>query len=242
VVDYIGIATELKQALLEYTNSKGKGKPTIRAEDALDIFIEKMSIQTLLGEVQSIIEPLAAKNGNRFVVDYPPEIGSIDSDVTKLKQSLLNLLSNASKFTNNGTVGLAVSRAGAGADERMVFRVTDSGIGMTAEQMGRLFQAFAQADSSTTRKFGGTGLGLAITRHFARILGGDVSVTSEPGVGSTFTLVVPVHDSSLSPPSEEEEEAVEPKRTISGDTAGALTVLVVDDDHDAHRQPDPHLS
>jgi signal transduction histidine kinase/CheY-like chemotaxis protein len=206
----------------------------------MTVFIEKASIPALVGEVQSIIEPLAAKNGNRFVVDYPPDIGSIDSDVTKLKQRLLNLLSNASKFTNNGTVGLAVSRAGAdgdaqggaGADEQMIFRVTDSGVGMTPEQMDRLFQAFAQADSSTTRKFGGTGLGLAITRHFARMLGGDVSVTSEPGVGSTFTLVVPVHDRSLPPPPE--EEAVEPKRMISGDAAGALTVLVIDDDEAVH--------
>jgi len=213
----------------------------------MSVFIEQVSIPALVGEVQSIIEPLAAKNGNRFVVDCPPDIGSIDSDVTKLKQSLLNLLSNASKFTNNGTVQLAVSRAGSDADARagsdadsqggasadaqISFHVTDTGIGMTAEQMDRLFQAFAQADSSTTRRFGGTGLGLAITRHFARMLGGDVSVTSEPGIGSTFTLVVPVHDRSSPPPA---EAAGEPKRTISGDAAGALTVLVVDDDEAVH--------
>ncbi len=197
----------------------------------MTVFIEKVNIPTLIGEVQSIIEPLAAKNGNRFIVDCPAEIGSIDCDVTKVKQSLLNLLSNASKFTSNGTVGLAVSRAGAGADERMVFCVTDSGIGMTPEQMDRLFQAFAQADSSTTRKFGGTGLGLAITRHFARMLGGDVSVASEPGVGSTFTLVLPVHDHSALPAA---EDAAEPKRTVSGDAESAHTVLVVDDDEAVH--------
>jgi len=205
----------------------------------MSVFIEQVSIPALVGEVQSIIEPLAAKNGNRFVVDCPPDIGSIDSDVTKLKQSLLNLLSNASKFTTNGTVELAVSRtgtdadaqSGAGADAQISFRVTDSGIGMTREQMDRLFQAFAQADSSTTRKFGGTGLGLAITRHFARLLGGDVSVTSEPGVGSTFTLVVPVHDRSTPPP---EQDATEPKRATSGDAASAHTVLVVDDDEAVH--------
>jgi CheY-like chemotaxis protein len=217
------------------------------------VFIEQVNVPALLSEVQSIIEPLAAKNGNRFIIDCPPEVGSIDSDVTKLKQSLLNLLSNASKFTTNGTVELAVSRAGAdpdsgagadrhrgasadphhgaSADPQISFRVTDSGIGMTREQLDRLFQAFAQADSSTTRKFGGTGLGLAITRHFARLLGGDVSVTSELGVGSTFTLVIPVHDRSNPPP---EQDATEPRRAVSGDVAGTHTVLVVDDDEAVH--------
>jgi CheY-like chemotaxis protein len=213
----------------------------------MTVFIEKVNIPTLIGEVQSIIEPLAAKNGNRFIVDCPAEIGSIDCDVTKVKQSLLNLLSNASKFTSNGTVELAVRRtggdgdarggaggdswSGASADAQISFRVTDSGIGMTREQMDRLFQAFAQADSSTTRKFGGTGLGLAITRHFARMLGGDVNVASEPGVGSTFTLVLPVHDHSALPAA---EDAAEPKRAISGDAESAHTVLVVDDDEAVH--------
>ena len=205
----------------------------------MTVFIEQVNVAALLTEVQSIIEPLAAKNGNRFIIDCPPEIGSIDCDVTKLKQSLLNLLSNASKFTTNGTVELAVSRAGTDADPHhgatpdphISFRVTDSGIGMTPEQMDRLFQAFAQADSSTTRKFGGTGLGLAITRHFARMLGGDVSVTSQPDVGSTFTLVIPVHDRS-NPPAE--QDTTEPKREVSGDVAGTHTVLVVDDDEALH--------
>jgi len=205
----------------------------------MTVFIEQVNVAALLTEVQSIIEPLAAKNGNRFIIDCPPEIGSIDCDVTKLKQSLLNLLSNASKFTTNGIVELAVSRAGtdsdphhgATADPQISFRVTDSGIGMTPEQIDRLFQAFAQADSSTTRKFGGTGLGLAITRHFARMLGGDVSVTSQPDVGSTFTLVIPVHDRS-NPPAE--QDATEPKREVSGDVAGTHTVLVVDDDEAVH--------
>jgi signal transduction histidine kinase/DNA-binding response OmpR family regulator len=203
----------------------------------MTVFTERMSVPALLSEVQSIIQPLAEKNGNRLLVNCPAEIGSIECDMTKLKQSLLNLLSNASKFTNNGTVELTVFRPAAraderpGADERIAFRVTDTGIGMTQEQMDRLFQAFAQADSSTTRKFGGTGLGLAITRHFVRMLGGDVTVTSEPGDGSAFTLVVPVHDRSLRPPL---DQSLEPKRTISGDAAGTLTVLVVDDDEAVH--------
>src|SRR5215469_7919648 len=153
----------------------------------MTVFIEEAKVSSVVIEVRGIIEPLAAKNGNRLIVDCPAEFGTIETDVTKLKQSLLNLLSNASKFTKNGTVELAVARDG----DRVVLRVSDTGIGMTADQMARLFQAFAQADASTTRKFGGTGLGLAITRHFARMLRGDVTVASEPGKGSVFTLVLP---------------------------------------------------
>ena len=193
----------------------------------MTVFVEETKVSSVVAEVRSIIEPLAAKNGNRLVVDCPDAIGAFETDITKLKQSLLNLLSNASKFTKNGTVTLAVTRDG---DDRVVFRVTDTGIGMTEEQLGRLFQAFAQADSSTTRKFGGTGLGLAITRHFARMLGGDVTVTSRPGEGSTFTLILPARQG--------EEASAQPatttKRAVSGDVAGERTVLVIDDDEAVH--------
>src|SRR5581483_11120912 len=114
-------------------------------------------------------------------------VASIRSDRTKLKQCLLNVLSNASKFTHSGKLALTVDRF-----ERFMIRVTisDTGIGMTEEQLGRLFQAFSQADASTTKKFGGTGLGLAITRHFCRMLGGDITASSAPGKGSTFTIIV----------------------------------------------------
>ena len=199
----------------------------------MTVFIEETNIASVLTEVRGIIEPLAAKNGNRLAIDCPAEFGTIETDVTKLKQSLLNLLSNASKFTKNGTVTLAVTRNG----DRVVFRVTDTGIGMSEEQMGRLFQAFAQADSSTTRKFGGTGLGLVITRHFARMLGGDVSVTSRPGQGSAFSLVLPVRqaDATSQPDAAPRlQSATAPRRAVSGDAAGEHTVLVIDDDEAVH--------
>jgi signal transduction histidine kinase/CheY-like chemotaxis protein len=195
----------------------------------MTVFMEETNVATLLNEVRGIIEPLAAKNANRLVIDCPESIRNIETDVTKLKQSLLNLLSNASKFTKDGTVTLTVTRMRAGADERISFAVADTGIGMNEEQMGRLFQAFAQADSSTTRKFGGTGLGLAITQHFARMLGGDVNVASEPGKGSVFTLLLPVR-----PGKALSSAAHDTKRQISGNMAGKRTVLVVDDDEAVH--------
>jgi signal transduction histidine kinase len=112
-------------------------------------------------------------------------------DVTRVRQCLFNLLSNASKFTQQGKITLAVSRDQKDGRDWVHFKVSDTGIGMTPEQMGKLFQAFSQADASTTRKYGGTGLGLAISRKFCQMMGGDVTVHSEPNQGSTFTLHVP---------------------------------------------------
>ena len=155
----------------------------------MEAFIEPVDVVALTHEVRLMVEPLAARKANALVVDCPAELGTISSDVTKLKQSLLNLLSNACKFTERGTVSLTVRRQ----DPALIsFAVADTGIGMTEAQLGRLFQAFVQADSSTTRQFGGTGLGLAITRSFAQVLGGDVSVTSRPGEGAVFRLLLPV--------------------------------------------------
>jgi CheY-like chemotaxis protein len=145
------------------------------------------------------------------------------TDRTKLKQSLLNLFSNGSKFTQNGRLTLNAERFE--ADKPMVrFAISDTGIGMTQEQLGRLFQAFSQADTSTTKKYGGTGLGLAITRNFCQLLGGDVTVTSKPGEGSTFTIVLP--DSPIAPVQTKPADA--PPLSVEADAAP--TVLVVDDD------------
>jgi signal transduction histidine kinase len=162
-------------------------------------------VPELVHEVRSLAAPLVERNGNTLVVDLDPAIAEMHSDRTKLKQSLLNLLSNASKFTEHGTITWRVqtteaaeivprplrwARPGEGTPF-VSFSISDTGIGMTEEQMGRLFQAFSQADASTTRKYGGTGLGLAITRQFAQMMGGDVSVESTAGKGSTFTIRVP---------------------------------------------------
>jgi len=202
----------------------------------MEVFIEPFDLAALVEDVRLMVEPLAARNGNKLVVSCPPHIGPIQSDMTKVKQALLNMLSNACKFTRDGDVGLEVSRD----EARVTLRVRDSGIGMTPEQLGRLFQAFTQADSSTTRKYGGTGLGLVITRSFVRILGGDVTVESQPGVGSTFSISLPVS------PTEAAKEVASPvvemaaPDTMPDATLG--TILVTDDDPGARRIIGSHLT
>jgi PAS domain S-box-containing protein len=153
----------------------------------MEIDREPVVLAELLNEVDSIIRPLAAVNGNTYRIDIGSDLGTLYTDRIKLKQMLLNLLGNASKFTTNGRIRLAVS---ATADQ-MSFRVSDTGVGMNPEQIGKLFQAFSQADTTTTRRYGGTGLGLAITKRFAEMLGGQVSVESLPGKGSTFAIALP---------------------------------------------------
>jgi signal transduction histidine kinase/CheY-like chemotaxis protein/HAMP domain-containing protein len=194
----------------------------------MDVFIEEIEISSLLHEVTSIITPLVAKNGNTLELRMANGIGNMRTDRTKVKQCLLNVLSNASKFTQDGKLILAVERL---ATDRSMIQMTisDTGIGMSPEQLGRLFQAFSQADASTTKKFGGTGLGLAITRHFCRLLGGDITVASRIGKGSTFTIVL------LDQPTEQSEAPTElsPEATRSspaGAEDSSVTVLVVDDD------------
>jgi len=157
----------------------------------MELYLETFPIATTIEDVASIVQPLIAKNGNTLKIVVADDIGSMHADLTKVKQGLFNLLSNASKFTEKGTITLAVSRATVEGREWIGFRVTDTGIGMTPEQLGRMFQAFSQADASTTRKFGGTGLGLAITRRFCQMMGGDVTVESEFGQGTTFTMRLP---------------------------------------------------
>ena len=156
----------------------------------MDIFLEDVEIVPLLEEVRALIVPLAEKNGNALELRLAENLGSMRTDRTKLKQSLLNILSNGSKFTENGRLTLVAERFE--SDRPMVrFAISDTGIGMTEDQLGRLFQAFSQADASTTKKYGGTGLGLAISRQFCQLLGGDITVTSRPGEGSTFTITLP---------------------------------------------------
>ena len=157
----------------------------------MDVLIEDFEVADLIAQVQSVIEPLMTKNANTLVVDCAPDLGAMRSDQTKLRQSLFNLLSNAAKFTERGRITLAARRIVQDGDDVLEFKVSDTGIGMTGEQLGRLFQAFAQAEASTSRDYGGTGLGLAITRHFCRMLGGEVAAESTPGKGSTFAIVVP---------------------------------------------------
>jgi len=186
-----------------------------------ELYFEEFDAAEMLREVATTIQPLVARNANRLQLQLPEMLGTLHADLTKVRQMLLNLLSNACKFTDHGTVTLAAARERAedGA-ETVVFRVTDSGIGMTPAQMARLFEAFSQAEASTTRKYGGTGLGLAISRRFARMMGGDVTVESISGEGSTFTVRLPAR--AVSPP--------EPVRTEPAGEGQAGVVLVIDDD------------
>jgi signal transduction histidine kinase len=157
----------------------------------MELHIETYPIAALIHDVAATIAPLAQKNGNRIVVDCPADIGTIHTDPRRLQQALLNLAGNAVKFTENGVITLRVQRESVGSAEWVNVSVADTGIGMSREQIGRLFEDFVQADASTTRRYGGTGLGLAIARRFCRLMGGDITVESEPQRGSTFTLRLP---------------------------------------------------
>ena len=188
----------------------------------MDIFLEDVEIVPLLEEVRAIIVPLAEKNGNAVEYRAADNLGSMRTDRTKLKQSLLNILSNANKFTENGRVTLVTERIENG-QTAVRFAISDTGIGMSEEQLGRLFQAFTQAETTTSQKYGGTGLGLVITRNFCQLLGGDVTVASKPGEGSTFTITLP--DRPTTQPEVKSTDAPQ----IAGEVH-ATTVLVVDDD------------
>jgi signal transduction histidine kinase/ligand-binding sensor domain-containing protein len=157
----------------------------------MTLFLEEFEISQLIQEVAATVQPLVNKNGNCLVVEYAGDIGKMTADATKLRQTLFNLLSNASKFTENGTISLRVSASADDSREMINIAVSDTGIGMTTEQLSRLFQAFTQADAATTSKYGGTGLGLAISRKFCQLMGGDITVESELGRGTTFTAMLP---------------------------------------------------
>lgn len=196
----------------------------------LDLHEEEIDLAILVADLAGAAQPLADRNGNRLVVERPDGLGAMRADQTRLRQIILNLLSNACKFTEAGTVTLAVAREAEAGWIR--FRVSDTGIGMTRDQLGRLFQEFTQADSSTTRKYGGTGLGLAISQRLAALMGGTIAVESEPGVGTSFTVRLPagaaVTAEVIPAP------APAPASTVAAipdaARAGADRVLVVDDD------------
>ena len=157
----------------------------------MELLLEEFDVHAMVEDVATTVKPMIDKNSNRLVVHCPPDVGEMRADLTKVRQMLLNLLSNASKFTTEGTIDLAVARERDGGDGAVVFRVKDTGIGMTPEQQQRVFEAFSQAEASTSRKFGGTGLGLAISKRFCEMMGGGIELESEPGVGSTFTIRLP---------------------------------------------------
>jgi PAS domain S-box-containing protein len=184
----------------------------------MELYLETFDVRPMLDSVADTVTPLVEKNGNTLALEVGVGLERMRADVTRVRQVLLNLLSNASKFTERGTISLSARREG----DDVVFAVADTGIGMTREQLGRLFQAFAQAEASTSAKYGGTGLGLALSRMFCEMMGGSVGVTSEPGKGTTFTVRLPLEVSGAA--------AVAARAGVPGE---GRTVLVIDDDAQA---------
>ncbi|MFA7242773.1 MAG: response regulator [Sulfuricellaceae bacterium] len=192
----------------------------------MEIYLETFSLPEVLKEVSATIQPLIGKGQNRLEILLGEGLGEMCSDLTKVRQILFNLLSNASKFTENGIITLSAECAFDATHKKwIVFRVKDSGIGMTAEQIGKLFQAFSQADASTTRKYGGTGLGLTISRRFCELMGGDIQVESEFGKGATFIVRLPAVTVEQPIVTAERESGA-----AHDAPEGGGTVLVIDDD------------
>ena len=190
----------------------------------MEVYLEDVDLKSLLDDVISTIQPVIKQRGNTLQVDIDSALGVTNTDHTKLRQMLLNLLSNAAKFTENGTIKLAARQAIREDNPWLYFSVTDTGIGMTQEQQEKVFDEFAQADASTTRKYEGTGLGLSISKHFCEMLGGSISVDSTEGKGSTFAFSLPTaaHVAVEGVPAD--------SASLNGDASKGCKVLVIDDD------------
>ncbi len=189
----------------------------------MEVYEEGFSISSLVAEVQAIVETLVAKNSNVFEVKIGAGIGSVHADLTKIRQILFNFISNSAKFTSSGTITLAIDAEQANENRWITFSVSDTGIGMTDEQLTRLFEKFTQADSSTTRRYGGTGLGLALCWEFAKLMGGEIKVESTPDVGTSFLFRLPNSSPVQQIPVGEGEQ--DDKKNV---------VLVIDDNETVH--------
>lgn len=165
----------------------------------MELVLEPADVATLVREIAAMATPVVRNGGNQFIVEVAPDVGTITTDAGKVRQVLLNLLSNAGKFTRDGTVTVRARRVERDAAQWVALAVEDTGVGLTREQFGRLFQAFAQADATTQRDHGGTGLGLALCRRFCLAMGGDIEVESRAGSGSTFTVMLPVAGPTADP-------------------------------------------
>ena len=189
----------------------------------MELFIEEFVISDLLGAIEAVVNPIVTKNGNTLKIVGAEDAGSMRADMAKVRQSIFNLLSNAGKFTTNGSITLDIVRESAQEGEWVSFAVTDTGIGLNQEQMGLLFQDFSQATDSTAKTYGGTGLGLALSRRFCRMMGGDITVKSQPGEGSTFTIRLPANVEEELELLQQQPESVAEKRPGSGDRYGATS-------------------
>jgi signal transduction histidine kinase len=159
----------------------------------MTLVLSDFDVKTMIHEIKGVVTPLVAKKRNRLEIDCPATVGMMHADETKVRQVLFNLLSNAAKFTEDGTITLRVQQKLINSEPAISFAVIDTGIGMTPEQTGKLFQAFTQAEAGIHQKYGGTGLGLVISRRFCEMMGGALTVESEFGKGSTFTAKLPLH-------------------------------------------------
>jgi len=193
----------------------------------MDLYLERFAIPEMIDEVVNTIDTLVKKNGNRLNVEVDPSLGEMRGDITKVRQALFNLLSNAAKFTKQGNIDLLVEAETVDGAEWVQMSVSDSGIGISAEKIDHVFEEFSQADDSTTRNYGGTGLGLPISRRFCRMMGGDITVESRPGEGSMFMIRLPLEAM------DEAAETAEAPAAVTPAPARERTVLVVDDDPNA---------
>jgi CheY-like chemotaxis protein len=201
----------------------------------MEIFAENIVVDALIDQVIHTTEPLMDKNSNRLIVEREGDLGIVRQDMTKLRQALLNLMSNAAKFTHEGTVTLRAERRLEEGTEWLFFAVADTGIGIPEDKLDHVFEEFSQADASTTREYGGTGLGLPISRRFCQMLGGDLMVASRPGEGSTFTIRVPVRleDADAEAPEEVVPVTSEAEVEALASAGAGRTVLVIDDEPEA---------
>jgi signal transduction histidine kinase/CheY-like chemotaxis protein len=195
----------------------------------MDLFLETFGLDPMIDDVCATVNALVRKKNNTLRIERADNLGSIHADLTKVRQTLFNLISNAAKFTENGTITLSAKREQSEAGDWISFSVADTGIGIAPDKLGQVFEEFSQAETSTTRKFGGTGLGLAISQRFCRLMGGNVTAESTLGVGSTFTIRLPAE---VEPPTEEvKEPAAAEARPAEG--APGRCILVIDDEPDA---------
>ena len=190
----------------------------------MELYLEEFELSKILTEIDATIKPLIEKNNNKLTLNIDPDISTIKADITKIRQIMLNLLSNSSKFTKDGEISFSIIKSKS-MENAYDFIVSDSGIGMSKDQVEKVFKPFTQADEKTTRKFGGTGLGLTITKMFAEMMGGDINLTSKEGEGTTFTVTIPRIVKEL-------EDSSKNLITTS-DPENPYTILVIDDDDNA---------
>jgi signal transduction histidine kinase/CheY-like chemotaxis protein len=237
----------MKQLLPDVKKIREAGKHLLNIiNDILDLskveagnmalYIEIFKVSMMIEDLSTTAAPLIEKNSNKLKINFSEDIGTMRADIKRVRQVLLNLLSNAAKFTENGTITLEAIREIIHEKNWIIFRVSDTGIGMTEEQKSKIFQAFSQVDESATRKYGGAGLGLVICKRFCQMMGGNITFETEKGKGSTFTVRIPEEVSEINsdtPSLMEFTSDVAAHRTVYGMPNGRGIVLVIDDDRGA---------